>query len=223
MKIVAISDLHGELPEIEPCDFLLIGGDICPHFPVRHVGDSNDVMGQAWWLGNTFKKWLDAVPASHVVATWGNHDWVGVRGTSRIPLLRWHMLVDKEITINSLKFYGSPWQPSFFNWAFNLDTEKELEDKWRWIPSNTDILVLHGPPKGYGDLVPTDIKSPNAGEHTGSSTLLDRILKVKPKLTIFGHIHAGRGIYEVNGVKMANVSILDDNYKMVHKPMVFEV
>jgi Icc-related predicted phosphoesterase len=220
-KIIAISDLHGNLPKIDPCDFLLIGGDICPH--ATTPGSFGDMMFQARWLNTTFRTWLDKTPAKHVVATWGNHDFIGQRAAEIVPHLRWRMLVDKEAVIDGVRFYGTPWQPSFYSWAFNLDTEEELERKWRWIPSNTDVLVLHAPPRGYGDCVPADLNSPNAGESTGSTTLLERILKVKPKLTVYGHIHAGRGVYEVDGVKMANVAILDDNYKMVHKPMTFEV
>jgi Icc-related predicted phosphoesterase len=220
-KIVAISDLHGHLPEIEPCDFLLIGGDICPHRTTP--GTFPDMTYQARWLNTTFRDWLDKAPAKHVIATWGNHDFIGQKAPDLVPHLRWKLLVDRGATVNGVRVYGTPWQPSFYNWAFNGDSEEELERKWRWIPSDTDLLVLHGPPRGYGDYVPANLNSPNAGEHTGSTTLLDKILKVKPKLTIFGHIHAGRGVYEVDGVKMANVSVLDDAYRMVHKPMVFEV
>ena len=220
IKVCAIADLHGHLPQIEPCQFLLLGGDICPHF--ANPGSRDDVFGQARWLGTVFDDWLNHVPAKHIVATVGNHDFVFEKHLNLVPTLKWHLLIDRAVTIEGVKFYGSPHQKRFMDWAFNLD-EPQLKEKWRWISDDTDILVLHGPPQGYGDFVPTNAKSPNVGEHVGSVSLLERILKIRPKLTIFGHIHNSHGVYEVDGIKMANVSILDDNYRMVYKPTLFEM
>jgi Icc-related predicted phosphoesterase len=221
MRICAVSDLHGHLPDIPPCDVLLIGGDICPHFG-RPVGGMQDVIGQGNWLTSLFRNWLDSVPAKHVVATWGNHDWIAVRAKQLVPDLRWHMLVDESVTLDGVKFYGTPHQPVFYNWAFNQE-EDMLERAWRLIPDDTDVIVFHGPPQGYGDLVPDDIGSPNGGEHTGSPSQLKRIEAIKPKLAVFGHIHSGRGQWNYNGSILANVSIVDEAYKMVHKPMEFEI
>lgn len=35
----------------------------------------------------------------------------------------------------------SPWQPEFFDWAFNLPRNETLEAKWKAIPDKVDILV----------------------------------------------------------------------------------
>ena len=51
MRVVALSDLHGFLPDIPPCDLLIVAGNVCPdrfgpftamHDPLRVVAGSND-------------------------------------------------------------------------------------------------------------------------------------------------------------------------------------
>ena len=69
MKIVGVSDLHGMLPEIPPCDLLLIGGDITP--VTNHA-----IPFQAEWLDTTFRRWLEQAPARKVVGVAGNHDYI---------------------------------------------------------------------------------------------------------------------------------------------------
>ena len=36
---------------------------------------------------------------------------------------------------------GTPWQPEFGGWAFNLPRGMDCLNKWNSIPSDTDILV----------------------------------------------------------------------------------
>ena len=123
MRIVAIADQHGYLPNIPPCDLLLIAGDICP--VTNHTQAA-----QRRFLDGEFRRWLDSIPARHVAATWGNHDLVAQRAPDLIPKeLRWHVLVDEGVAIEGLRVYGSPWQPEFCDWAFNL-TEPQLAQKW---------------------------------------------------------------------------------------------
>lgn len=213
MIIRAIADQHGNLPSIEPCDLLLIGGDICP------VDDHRDHV-QEYWLANDFRDWLDEIPAKHVVGVAGNHDWVFERRQDRhfqnmLDGLRWTYLQDTSVTVEGLKIYGTPWQPSFCNWAFNLP-EKELAAKWDLIPDDTDILVLHGPPYGYGDHATAGITG-----RTGSRSLTNAIKRVKPKLAICGHIHEDRGSWQVGDTYVANVSLVDLFYDLVHDPVEF--
>jgi Icc-related predicted phosphoesterase len=127
------------------------------------------------------------------------------------------MLCDEGIDLLGFKIYGTPWQPRFFDWAFNAD-EPELEKRWAAIPDDTDILVLHGPPHGYGDLAPAITGIRNDMEHTGSPALIKRIREIKPQLVIFGHIHSGYGVYEENGIVMSNVSVLNERYQLANKP-----
>jgi Icc-related predicted phosphoesterase len=222
MLIRAISDTHGELPAIEPCDVLVIAGDICGHYS-QSIGSTGDCLGQARWLDTTFRQWLDAIPAKHVIATWGNHDWVAERMPDAVPKdLRWTLLVDRGVTIDGVKFWGSPYSPWFHDWAFNSPKgdcaagEPFLRAKWAAIPDDTGVLVVHAPPKGFGDNMPN-------GASVGSVSLLDRIKTLQPRLSIHGHIHSGRGTWQLGRTTIANVAVMDDKYRLVCPPMSFEL
>ncbi len=213
MKIIAVSDLHGHLPEVPACDLLLLGGDLCP------VGD-HSVPFQAEWLDTAFRAWLEVQPARKIIGVAGNHDFVFERLPEAVPGdLRWTYLQDELAEWEGLKIYGAPWQPWFFDWAFNL-YEDDLVKKWQMVPPGTDVLVLHGPPYGYGDGVPE-----RNGEvrRTGSPSLLRRIEEVRPKLAIFGHIHEGRGEWRVGPTVLANVTLLDAHYEPVYSPWAYDL
>lgn len=200
MKIVATSDLHGHLPPIEPCDLLLIAGDICP--------DYRDYHDQAVWLNTTFRWWLDCIPARRVVACWGNHDIIGQRAPLEVPDdLRWRVVTDQLCTAHGLKIYGTPWQRTFGkDWAFNLD-DPELGEKFDRIPK-CDILLSHGPPLHYGDQVLRN----GIALNVGSYALTKRIDQIKPVLTVFGHIHPGFGQYRIGDALAVNASYMGDRF-----------
>jgi Icc-related predicted phosphoesterase len=117
-----------------------------------------------------------------------------------------------------MKIWGTPWQPWCFDWAFNL-RESELKTKWDLIPNDTDILVVHGPPFGYGDGVPRR----DGIENTGSPSLLARIQKIAPKLVVFGHIHEGRGEWRGGESVLANVTLVNADYEQVYQPWEFQI
>src|SRR5262245_38938257 len=178
MKTVAISDQHGTLPEVPRCDLLLLAGDICP---LRGHG----VERQAAWLDTDFRRWLASVPARKVIGVAGNHDFIFEKAPALVPVdLPWTYLQDQGTIWDGLRIWGTPWQPWFFGWAFNL-YEEDLVAKWAMIPDGTDVLVLHAPPYEYGDGVPL---RDGGVRRTGSPSLLERIRAVKPRLAVFGHI-----------------------------------
>jgi hypothetical protein len=210
--IVALSDQHGVLPEIPPCDLLLIAGDICP------VSNHNPFF-QVNWLNTDFRRWLEQVPARKSVFIAGNHDFVFQKEPDSVPRdLPAVYLQDSGLEWEGLRIWGTPWQPWFFDWAFNL-YEPDLREKWALIPEGTDILVVHGPPHGYGDGVP----ELDGVRRTGSPSLLERIKVVRPRLVVFGHIHEGRGEWRVGETVLANVTILDQKYRQVYEPWVCEL
>jgi Icc-related predicted phosphoesterase len=213
MNVVALSDMHGNLPEnIPACDLLLLAGDLTP---VRNHG----VAFQAEWLDHEFRAWLRRVPARKVIGVAGNHDFIFEKEPERVPKdLPWTYLQDSGTEWEGWKIWGTPWQPWFFDWAFNGDPER-LRRQWALIPDDTDILVVHGPPYGYGDGVPERDRV----RHCGCPHLLARIQQIRPRLVVYGHIHEGRGEWQVGPTRLANVTLLDAGYSVVHPPWVTQL
>jgi hypothetical protein len=113
--------------------------------------------------------------------------------------------------------YGSPWTPTFFHWAFNLDRGQALQDKWSQIPNATDVLITHGPPQGRGDM------TLHSG-HFGCQNLLHEIQqRIKPRLHIYGHIHEGYGTLFDGQTLYVNASNLDIGYEAIHPCIVIDL
>jgi predicted phosphodiesterase len=212
MKIAALSDLHGFLPEnMPPCDLLLLAGDLCP--VINHGLDF-----QAGWLDTNFRCWLKSLPARQIIGIAGNHDLIFEQRPEMIPKnLPWIYLQDSGASWEGLKIWGTPWQPWFFDWAFNGRPE-QLQEIWAKIPADTDILVVHGPPHGYGDGVPTR----RGVRHTGCPHLLERIQDIQPRVVVFGHIHEGRGEWTLGKTMLANVTLVNEAYDPVYPAWTME-
>ncbi|XP_065359452.1 UPF0046 protein C25E10.12 [Calliphora vicina] len=124
---------------------------------------------------------------------------------------------DELIEIWGIRIFGSPWQPEFCKWAFNVPRGLPCLDKWNKIPSDIDILVTHTPPVGHGDLCCSGVRA-------GCVELLTTIQKrVKPKYHVFGHVHEGYGITSDGRVIYVNASTCDINYLPNNPPIVFDV
>lgn len=220
-SIFCLADLHGHLPEDVPsCDLLILAGDITPGG--RRYGRHSVV---ASWLDTEFRRWLASVPATHIVATWGNHDRIGQERPDLVPKdLPWHLLVDESIELAGYRIHGSPWSLEFMDWAF-MASEAEMERICEGIPRETDILISHGPPYGYGDRVTT-------GEHVGSLALANRIHVIRPLLTVCGHIHEASGMYTIPEAKtmvspplnfLVNASVRDMAYRIQGNGYMVEI
>lgn len=207
MRIVCVSDthsLHDEVP-VPDGDLLIHAGDHC------NRGTQSEV--------KRFDAWLAKLSHRHKVFVAGNHDWPWEKQARYAPM--WIKsgaiyLRDKAVTIDGLKIYGSPWQPEFCNWAFNLPRGRMLAHKWEEIPDDTDILVTHGPP--------LDILDRNRGDdRTGCADLLLAVKRVRPRLHVFGHIHDGYGQLEQDGTLFVNACALDYDYEPVNPPIVIDL
>ena len=178
-KIVCLSDTHNCSEQI-----IVPDGDI-----LIHAGDAT-IRGTIDEI-ILFNEWFANLPHTYKVFVAGNHDWLFETNNSyaRNSLDKSIIyLQDSWVEIGGLKIYGSPWQPRFFDWAFNLMRGAELAEKWKLIPDDTDILITHGPPFGILDDVPRQYFI----ENTGCEELRKRVETIKPKLHIFGHIHGGK-------------------------------
>jgi Icc-related predicted phosphoesterase len=148
----------------------------------------------------------------------GNHDFCFERDRERSEAELTHCiyLQDEEVEVAGLRFYGSPWQPWFFDWAFNLRRGAEIRSKWNLIPAALDVLITHGPPFGHGDMT-------MRGEAVGCKDLLEVVEEVKPRLHIFGHIHEGAGVSENDETTFINACTCDLQYEPVNAPVVFDL
>lgn len=209
MRIAAVSDLHGHLPEIPDCDVLLLGGDYCP---------MSKPVDQAWWLRDHFTPWLRGIRnrGIEIFGVAGNHDIIFEKRPDLVPPLPWNYLQDSGCYFGGMFLYGSPHQRRFYDWAFNLD-EPELAKKWEAIPDDTDILLLHGPPLGLGDF------SIHGNERIGSPSLRSRIDEIQPKLVIYGHNHSGFGRYQLGESILLNCSLVNEKYEPVNDVWVIDV
>lgn len=228
MRIVALSDQHGHLPDVPPCDLLIVAGDVCPDV-FDGVFAGQDPGRQQAWFDQTARQWLSDARARYQVLTWGNHDWCGEGGriVSDPGGTGLHILVDAVAEIPSCRVGGrpisvwaSPWTRAFGHWAF-MKSPEQLVELYATIPEGTDILVTHQPPWRHGD---TFVHSSSGRvEHPGSPELLDAIDRVKPRLVICGHMHDGFGQFDYRGVPIWNVSVVNDDYELVRTATVIDV
>ena len=210
-RIVCLSDTHNLNGQIVVPD-----GDI-----LIHAGDAT-IRGTQFEV-EEFLQWFSSLPHKHKIFVAGNHDWLYETNNRFARLLTAGFdvkyLQDSSAKIEGLKIYGSPYQPRFFDWAFNLNRGRELAEKWKLIPEDTDVLITHGPPFGILDEVPKKYWI----ENTGCEELIKRVEKVRPKLHVFGHIHCGYGTAENFGVKFINASNCDESYEPTNAPIVIDL
>jgi Icc-related predicted phosphoesterase len=202
MRIVAVADthlFHHDLA-VPDGDVFVHAGDMC------RGGDLSELARAA--------RWIAGLPHRHKVVVAGNHDWGFVRDpiAARAMFAGAHYLEDGEVAIDGVRFYGSPWQPAFNGWAFNLPRGAALAEKWSRIPEPIDVLVTHGPPAGIGDHSST-------GGRQGCADLRERVAIVRPRAHLFGHIHEDGGAWPLEGTLFANVT----TWECARAPTIIDV
>jgi predicted phosphohydrolase len=191
VRIVAVSDTHtfeDDLGTLPDGDVFVHAGDMLRQGTLEELA--------------SVAAWIRSLPHRHKVIVAGNHDGCFQHDrAAAIALLGDGVtyLEDGGVVIEDLRFYGSPWQPEYNDWAFNLPRGAALAAKWALIPNGVDVLITHAPPEGIGD------RSGVGGRH-GDRDLLEAVLRVRPRVHLFGHIHEDGGVVMRDGVTFANVT-----------------
>ena len=210
-KITFISDTHTKHKHLTND---LPGGDIIIHCgDISSRGYKNEI--------ENFLGWFDNIKGyEYKIFIAGNHDF-GFQDNPKecFELLKNYpsitYLEDNSIIIDGIKIYGSPWQPRFHNWAFNVNRGWDIAQKWEKIPQDTDILITHGPLLGILDIT-------NISERVGCEDLYKKVMEIKPKVHAFGHIHSSYGMKEMDGMTFINASSLGEDYLYQNDPITLD-
>jgi Icc-related predicted phosphoesterase len=207
MRIVCISDTHGhhKCVRVPDGDVLIHAGDL------TNGGDAEEIKGAM--------QWLSELPHRHKIAIAGNHDGLFESDPKRAAALvppSVHYLEDSGCTLGGLRFWGSPVQPWFLDLAFNRARGDDIDRHWQMIPEGTDVLVTHGPPYGKLDRIGNT-------ERGGCEMLRSRVLKVRPRLHVFGHLHDGYGTDFLSPTMLVNASICNESGRPTRNPIVVDL
>jgi len=208
MRLVIISDTHCTQPNVPDGDVLIHCGDFTFHGRAFETKDSLE--------------WFNSLPHKHKLFTAGNHELGWEDEVKRNVYLDWASkctyLHATGVEIDGVKFWGSPFQPDFMGWAFQLPRGNRLKEHWSLIPDDTDVLITHGPPYGFGDTNgdPRDFRF-------GDKDLLARVLEVKPDVHCYGHAHGGYGQWFFEGIHFINAALLNESYMLANQPVVVDL
>lgn len=248
MRIVHISDTHGAKHhtrlDIPVCDVLIHSGDI--------GGRTNS------FELTEFLVWFEKQPAKKKIWVAGNHDlildkdWVSRKQremdtVAGMILKQQHedakflltvydtvYLLNEGFEYEGVKFWGSPYTPSFHrqHWAFNADRGEEIQKVWAKIPSDVNVLITHGPCKNILDRVSEKYREYEGEDmNVGCQDLLDVMKKrlTSLKLHCSGHIHDNVGavlknVSNTRRVLFSNGAVLTNDYDLlVTKPLIIDL
>eukprot|EP01125_Pyxidicula_operculata_P014724 TRINITY_DN4939_c0_g1_i3.p1 TRINITY_DN4939_c0_g1~~TRINITY_DN4939_c0_g1_i3.p1 ORF type:complete len:130 (-),score=23.47 TRINITY_DN4939_c0_g1_i3:20-409(-) len=119
------------------------------------------------------------------------------------------------VEIDGIKIYGSSWVLPRHEWAFNLK-EDIMKEVWERLPSDIDILVTHGPPKGHR-------ATTHKNEDIGDIHLANAVKRIKPAVHVFGHVHTGYGKSRTENTWYLNAVSVNSKYHPVNSPIVFDI
>ena len=228
MKVMAVSDLHGNLEGIDPGDaeLVLIAGDFAP---LKGWGYT-DFLNQVRWVQHRFCSWCAAHPGVQFRVIPGNHDLFAQHPDERAKV-HWpdnaRMLIDEEDEVGGLHLYGTPWVPRINGrWAFEEMAPGQLAERFAAIPHGLDVLLVHSPPRIPHKKV--DVSIAWNSPHFGSRDLANEIALKRPHFVFCGHIHTGDHSpitidHGESKTTLFNVSRLDEDYEVAYEPLRLEI
>jgi len=219
IRFVCLSDTHCRPVESVPeGDVLLHAGDFSMTGTVVQV--------------RSFNNFLGTLPHKHKIVIAGNHDvtfhedfydekWRSFHKTKEISdfkklLTNCTYIEDEMVVVEGIRIWGSPWQPEFCDWAFNLQRGLELKEMWDLIPVGADIIMTHGPVHRFVDKT-------RSLESAGCEDLAEAVKRVKPIVHISGHIHEAYGHVNSGNQHFINASICTIRYQPENLPIVFDL
>lgn len=208
LKIWHIADthgFHGLLKVPEGIDVIIHSGD---------ASNYRDPYKNEIEVRN-FIAWFSSLDVKYKVFVAGNHDTSIEKGLitkNDFDNECIYYLENSGVEIEGLKIWGSPHTPQFGDWAFMKSRAKLYDKAWKHIPDDTDILIVHGPPKGVMDL---SFDRFNRPEMCGCSSLRKRVLQIEPKLFLSGHIHNNKDIINAGVLKLSQSETIFSNGSVV--------
>jgi Icc-related predicted phosphoesterase len=196
---------HGFLKVPDNIDMVIFSGDCSnPRDPYTNEQEVRN-----------FITWFDSLPIKHKIFVAGNHDTSIEKGLitkDNFEQCGIHYLENETIEIEGLKIFGSPYTPTYGDWAF-MKASFKLDRMWRnVIDDDVDIVITHGPPRTILDLA--EDRNHNL-EFCGDKSLLNRIKEVNPKLHCFGHIHNNGDIINRGSRELDDLDTLFSNGSIV--------
>ena len=229
MIVCALSDIHGTLlpkEEFQPCDLICICGDISP----LNIQTNHKKMRK--WLVDEFKPWCESLPCDQVLFIAGNHDGA----LQNLDFMYSQFSTDSKVTYlfheqyiylsnegKQYSIFGTPYCKLFGNWAF-MEFNDKLDNLYKDIPNDLDILLSHDQPYGYGDILEIGSAPWADGTHIGNIPLATAVLKTQPRYMLCGHLHStDHSCIEIGNTKRYNVSIKNEQYEIAYKPLMLEI
>ncbi len=196
-EILHLSDTHNchhQLRDLPDADVVVHSGDFCM------VGTEKEALD--------FLNRFCYLPYKHKVFICGNHDdclyGANIEGLDNNV----HYVCNSGVKIDGLKFYGIP---MFMGDCVTDRQARNISD----IPTDTDVLITHSPAYGILDF--------DDGIHYGDEQLLMKVMEIKPRLHLFGHIHAQHGITTVHGITFSNAAIMNVGYTYLNTSNILSV